>query len=321
MKRGIIYLAAALLFALVVWLVERPESSRINDVSSDLLYSDYDAKEIDRIEIGKLLEGVQLKKGEDGKWMVAEFVTPIKAELNEKEGRSNEPVKWFRADSSKVKSALGKFGALEKGILVSSAADKRNMFEVGAMGLFIKCYDDRGNEALNLVIGKNGPDFISNYLRKGDSDEVYLVSVPLQGIFSIEPNDWRDAKMLSIPTGEITSVEVDSGGKSMRIERRSDGSWTMTLPEEKDLDKNDVTAYLDKIAVLNADEFGDLFPGGDVMTLKIGLSTGDIKTLEFVRDARSKKGKWMTRFAGDDEIYVVPKWWIEQLWGRFSSTN
>lgn len=174
MKRPLFLLLAIALVTALVVLWQQPQRLPQADAQDDLFFPDYDARRVMRVEIAQQGEGVQLKKnGED--WQVA----PLGEEL------------WFPADRSRINAALGIFGDVERGILVSSNPEKQKLYQVGAEGLQLKLFAEHDLLMGELVIGKNGPDFGSSYVRLAAENDVYLVGQSLLGIFSIAADDWK----------------------------------------------------------------------------------------------------------------------------------
>ena len=174
MKRPLFLLLALALVTALVALWQQPQQLPQADAQADLFFPDYDARRIVRLEIAQQGEGVQLtKNGED--WQVASL------------GAES----WFPADRSRIHAALGIFGDLERGILVSRNPEKQKLYQVGTEGLRLKLVAEHNVVLGELVIGKNGPDFGSSYVRLATADDVYLVGQSLLGIFSIAADDWK----------------------------------------------------------------------------------------------------------------------------------
>ncbi|MBN1282613.1 MAG: DUF4340 domain-containing protein [Proteobacteria bacterium] len=194
------YLAAAIAAAAIVLIFESPVRPRSDDASAEPLIPGFEGANVERIELSQLLDGAVLERA-GGCWRVSEDATPLKRELYAKEGREIPDRLWGEADSSRVSTALGVFGGLERGIVVSTNPKRRDLFQVGAAGLEVRLVDKGGSPVAELVIGKSGPDYGSTYIRRSGADEVYLVRRPLSGIFSPVADDWRKLKTQKDPAG------------------------------------------------------------------------------------------------------------------------
>ena len=189
-KRPLLYLAVALLVVIATFIVERPEDSRLSDVSSVYLVDDFDFAKVASFEVTQLMDGAQLKREGDG-WLVSELASPARRELLAKNGEAAPEVKWVPADGTRVKSALGGFGGLEEGLFVSDNLDKQHMYQVDAAGVSVRGYDADGNKLFDVIVGKNGPDFMGTFVRRAGENRVWLVNRPLVGAFSPRAADWQ----------------------------------------------------------------------------------------------------------------------------------
>ena len=208
MKRSLIYLGVVLAVAVIVFLIERPDLLNRGDASEEPIYPQYDARRVDRIEIGQLLSGVQLKR-EGNEWKVADLVTPMRKSLLEKEGKELPKPKWFKADRLAVGGALGVFGQFPRGVVVSTNAEMQGVYRVaGNVGLRVRLFDESGEKMVDVVIGKQSPDFSSNYLRVERSDTVTLTDRVIDAMFPTTVAHWRDRTIWSINPDTVEAVSV-----------------------------------------------------------------------------------------------------------------
>jgi len=192
-RRPIIYLAIAVVAALVILALENPFAPRVNDSADEYFIPDYDSADVMRLGVKQLINGAELKRDGD-EWVVAERTTALKKQLLESEGRDVPPTVWEKADKLRVMSALGSFGGLLEGVLVSRNAGKQTLYNTGPAGLHVTGFDGDDKIIFDVIIGKNGPDFASSYIRRANEDNVYLVRRSLMGIFSPSAEDWEEKK-------------------------------------------------------------------------------------------------------------------------------
>lgn len=315
-KRSIIYLSIAAAVAITAFIIERPDRSRVSDVAEEYFIPDYDIEAVYRVDISQLIDGATIAREGDG-WQVAELVTPLKGELMEKEEREPKPVRARRADGERVRSALGSFSGLEQGVLVSKNPDKRSLYQVGETGLRVKGYDRDGAQIFDIVIGKNGPDLVSSYIRRGDEDEVYLAGRSLMGIFSPRPGDWRDRKITSVEPSEITAIEVAAPKGSYRMLHSDEGKWEIEGSTEGKADDARIKEFAKKLAALKADGFAD-----DADIEKSGLKAPGIKlTLVYKPDKTAalkiggpdESGKYHASLDGREDVYLISKEFVESI--------
>lgn len=314
--RPFLYLGLALAFALVVLAVERPNRPRIDDAKDGYFLPGFDSKNISRIEVEQLLDGVDLKR--DGNaWLVADRITPLKKELLQKEGRSEPEQRWHLADHTRVTSALGSFGGLGDGILVSDNVEKQPLYQLDRGGVLVKGFDAGGKEVLAVVVGKSGPDFTSTYIRRMNDDRVFLVHRPLMGTFSAIADDWRERKLWAMDPNDIASIEVAGPKGSWRMERNTDKVWTVTTPDQRTPDATRAQELAGKFSQVRAIEFAD-----DVDEKVSGLASPFIvfslaatgkPPLKLVIGSADDKGRRYARLEGTSNTVLLSKEFIDAI--------
>ena len=185
------YLAAALVIAAVVFIVEKPEKPRIGDVAEKDFIANFDSSKIFGVKISQLIDGVVLKR-EGDVWQVSQLITPARKELNEKEGGETELAAFQNADKTRVMGAINSFSGMGEGVLVSDNPEKQMTYQVGVAGIKVSFFGADEKPIEELIIGKNGPDFASSYVRRANDNKVYLVRRTLTGFFSPRVDDWLE---------------------------------------------------------------------------------------------------------------------------------
>jgi hypothetical protein len=293
----IILLLAAIAIAVAVIVIENPMRSRVDDVADGTFSPGFDSNEVELVQITQLLSGAELKR--DGeRWLVSESVTPIKDELLTKEGRERPGQRWFRADRGRVVSALGSFGGLPEGVVVSTNSEKRALYQVEATGLRVRLIGKGGEVIEDVIVGKNGPDLASNYVRRPDEDEVYLVRHPLIGVFSPNAPDWRERKLWMLRPADIAALSVSSKDGSFEARRGGD----------------DFEGIASALSHVSADGFPrdpDMQPGEEIATLRVEYDGGDPLTLRIYEE--EDDGRYSARLEGVDETYLLTKEFVESL--------
>lgn len=324
-KRPLIYLGIVIVLALAVLLIEGPESLRVNDSSENDFVPDFDSAKVERIEVEQLIDGASLKR--DGEnWLVAEIITPSKKNLLEKEGKELPPQKWHGADRSRVNSALGIFGGMEQGVMVSTNPEKQPLYHVNASsGLKVKLFDAKDNLIADVVIGKNGPDLASNYIRRASDDSVYLIPRAIMGIFTPRADDWRERRLWSIEPNDIKGVEVKIGKKEWAASKGEDNEWTLTVPPNVSANSEKIREFVKKISDVRARGFADevdiAAAGIDKPASQLSISYGDGKTVTLTvgkvkepkADKKTKEDVFYGRLEGSDQIYTLEKEFADSI--------
>lgn len=115
--------------------------------------------------------------------------------LQKKEGSWQRNEATQSAQKEKVEMLLETVKEMEKEELVSQNPEKRDIYKVDNSGMQV-VLKSGDQEFVNLYVGKRGPDFLSTYVRKKDSDNVWLIKKTLQSIF--RPSSWEPD---NIPAG------------------------------------------------------------------------------------------------------------------------
>jgi len=315
-KRPYIYLAIAVVAALIVLAIESPRISRVSDVGDGYFIPDYATSDVATVEVAQLINGVRLARdGEE--WLVSDFTTPMKQTLLEKEGRKIETPRRYAADSSRVENALGAFGGLEEGVLVSDNPEKQRFYRVGPAGLRVKGMDADGKTIFDIVIGKNGPDMASTYIRNAHEDKVYLVHRSLLGAFSTRVDDWRSKLIWNLHPKQIGRVEIASGDKKVIARRDPDGAWKIVESSDPKFDQKRLEKVLDRLRAVRAAGIANV-------TDRVATGLGDPDAVvrlttrdgeDFILDIgkTTKTGKYFARREGDEDVYLLSKGFVDSI--------
>jgi|GEM_PF-1149165 hypothetical protein len=316
--RPFYYLSIAVAVAIAIILIEKPGMWRTEDDSADYFVPDYDSAKVMRIEIEQLLGGAKLKR-EGKRWLVSGLITPLKEDLLKKEGRKKPAVRWRLADGSRVNGALGVFGGLERGALVSTNPKKRALYQVDDQtGLRVRLQGEGKHNILDVIIGKNGPDFASSYIRRADQDEVYLVPRTLTGRFSPMVDDWRERNLWTVDVDDVTAMEVRSPQGAYSLTRSKDKmSWTLKTINGGQLDNESAMGYVRKLAQVRAVGFADdvdtKSAGLNEPEIAVSITTVDGKRLKFFVGKKDKRGRCYAKMEGAEDIYLLSKNFVNSI--------
>lgn len=323
-KKPLIFLALAILFALVVLTLERPETPRVDSVDESYFLPGFDSAKVARIDVLQIIDGTEIYREGDS-WMVKSILTPAKQSLNDKEGVAAPEEKSFPADAARVNSAIGIFTGLTKGTVASDNPEKKDIYQVGVTGTTVKLFDNADKPIGEFVIGKNGPDFTSSYVRFNGEDDVFLVNRSLGGLFSARTNDWRDKTIFAFDPAAITDINVKIVKNEYAISRKKGGEWKSTVPEGIELDAASVQKLVGKVAKLNAVDFADgiddIKAGLDApeYTITVVDSNGAASKLIIGKEENAKRK--FAKLSGKEQIYLLPEGFVESLPASLEKKN
>jgi hypothetical protein len=140
-------------------------------------------------------------------------------------------------------------------------------------------------EIAHLYIGKSGPDLFSTYIRKAESDEVFLYEEHLRGQFDREVNNWRDKKIMDFNPSGVTTLRIVKEEETIVLSKDTEENWHLEEPVSSLAEKAEVENVLRAFSGLSAADFAakeELSESGiDEPTYQISveLKDGQKKTL------------------------------------------
>jgi hypothetical protein len=289
------FLIGFLLILLIAIILERPWKSAQKENKT----LGINPERVSIIEIREKENHLRLVR-EDGNWFV------------EKEG------KRARADSSAVERALSNIGDL-RGDVISKNPQKYELFEVTEdKSTILTFLSSEGETLLVLYVGKKGPDYSSNYVRRGGSEEVYLIGSYIKPQFHTDFRRWRNKRVLYFDEKSAYYLELISK-KDTLIFTRADTGWVCESFEEP-LDTLKVVQALRSLSRLYSYDFADTVSLEDAglkdppFIVKVELTDG---TQYLLKVGNLQDTKYYVQREGDETIYLVSKYSVE----RFKKTR
>ncbi|MCX8011593.1 MAG: DUF4340 domain-containing protein, partial [Desulfobacterota bacterium] len=242
LRHNLILLILLIIFASIVLLVEKPfeDRSKKDFEEAQPLFPDLKLEQVKKIKIKKHHTTTILKK-KDNNWYAV--------------GKED-----YLADSDLVEGAIKKIQELKKSNLASRKKDKHSLFAVEeGKGLEVRLLGDKENPLVRLLIGKTGPEFLSTYIRRADSDEVYLWKEYLRTDFDREINGWRDRTILEFNPGEVLTLSINKIKEKENITLTKDtkGNWHLEEPFSRLAENSRLEKLLANLVELRAADFPD----------------------------------------------------------------
>jgi hypothetical protein len=131
----------------------------------------------------------------------------------------------FGADTAAVTSLLAQIGKLKSATVASRNPKNFGSFDVSdEKAVAVKIEDAAQKVTTHVLVGKNGPDIFSTYVRAKDAAAVYLVPGIFRNIADRELKDWRDKKIWKFEGNRVTRYSV-AGDRKLQLEKDAAGSW------------------------------------------------------------------------------------------------
>lgn len=310
-SRPILYLICAILLAVVVFWIERPDRAQVKGANDQLLLPQITESQVTKIEIEHLLNGVIISRNESAKWNVEQYETKMAEQVRKQEADSAEKIPQFTsfpADPKRIEDMLTDLKELRVGAVASRKPESHSKLQVSGAGLSVKFLDADGEVLEDLTVGKQGPDFLSTYVRRANEDEVYLVSEQLHGRFPTNVNEWRDRTLWNIDLGEIQKVEVDRLSGGFILIKQADGKFKANHSVKIDNDK--LRSWLTSWNELKAETIADNVDTSDAglknakSKLIVTLKDESVQTLLIGKDSPS--GTPYGQLENQQTVYILP---------------
>ncbi len=131
----------------------------------------------------------------------------------------------YEAETAAVISLLGQVGKIKSATVASRNPKNFDSFEVSDGKAVDVKIEDAGSKVLaHVLLGKNGPDVFSTYVRAKDAQAVYLAPGLLKNMADRELKDWRDKTIWKLNRDGIVHYTV-AGDKSLQLRKDNSGAW------------------------------------------------------------------------------------------------
>ncbi|MBP6875882.1 MAG: DUF4340 domain-containing protein [Candidatus Eisenbacteria bacterium] len=218
-------------------LTRRVEHSR-EQIKSGMIFPEARAEKVAAIEMIAKEDTVRLRR-EMGRWLVAT--------------EGDEP-----ADTAAVRGLLEKLSSFDRKYRVSNNPAMQATFEVDdASGMEARLLDAQGKTLADFRLGKNGPDFRSQYFRPAASSEVYLIPEYLRGSFDVNRATWRERTIFAFDPVRVQRVFIQGEKESFQIDKTPAGEFVFAGPDSVRAKSNLVQAIARTLSTLRADDFPD----------------------------------------------------------------
>jgi hypothetical protein len=224
----------------------------------------------------------------------------------------------YPADPEAVNAIFTALAGIRASELVSKSAEKQALYEVDSAGTTVTVSGGDGRPLARFIVGKNGPDFQSSYVRPVDSEKVYLSSESLRSVVDRGRRGWRDRKILSFAPEDVVGMRLLSAGDTLALDKQPDGTWAVA----GDASRVGRAPVLDGIhrtlARYITDEFADSVSADTVglappeRVIEVQVRTGPPEVLE-IGKLKEERQYWVRR-GGKPTIFIVSRARVDTVW-------
>ena len=284
--RTILFLCGILaLLAVVALLTGRAERKRLSPGASARLLPRVEAAKVTRFDVTRRGTTTTLEL-KDGAWKVEPHDLP--------------------ADDDAIRKALALLEKLGRGEVAAENPAKHELLEVKegqATAVAVSVFaDPKDGPTAEILIGKTGGDFQSNFVRLKGESRVYRSQELIRPAFDRDATAWADRNVLRFEPDDAVKVELaPREGASLVIERKAHGDpWRITAPTPGPANTTLVDGMVGNLSMLRADDFATLY---DAATTGLGHPSRSAVTL---KDGRTLEAQW-GKEAPSSRVYVQTK--------------
>jgi hypothetical protein len=304
-----LYLLGAVFLAAVILYAEQPGDLQRTPAMTPL-FPELQTEQIATIEIEQLLSAITLTRSGDG------WVVQIRESAMAKNARDPAVDVEFdttprKADAERINQMLELMQTMEVGSIASRNADNHNKLQVGAIGLHVRAFDGDGVKRAHLIVGKQGPDYFSTYIRKDGADAAYLVKESLSGRFPVQVKQWRDKTVWNVDPDQLTKISIDRMDGGFQLEKSAAGAFELIDPKKlTGLSLEKLQEWFGQWTKLEATDIAEGVSKKEAglvrpkTSITITFTDGTTRILNLGND--SPQGSPYGQTADSDEIYILP---------------
>ena len=192
MKHTMVVLGIVFAVLLACFLIYNRPLDGLGSMSLPLLKLTQD--DVAAFQINNFADSYHFQKAPDG-WFINRVTNELARSLDQDAGAAKQTMPsndelLQMADPVAVTQLLTHLLLLETPEPIATRSNVAQIFQINPFSLHIVFYDEKGIELDRLFVGKQGPDLMSSFVKRGGSDAVYLVDQNLQGLMLKSFEDW-----------------------------------------------------------------------------------------------------------------------------------
>ena len=232
----------------------------------------------------------------------------------------------YPADSALAATALEKLGKMTRGELLSQNVEKQSLFEVdSARGTYVEAFDGKGVSLGAILIGKNGADWSSAFVRAMGSNNVYSVGGNVKSSFFADRKRWRNKLVMKFDESLAEKIVLaKQGGTTISLEKKSDttvpASWRLVGSDSGTVLTDKVNEILSAASNLHALDYEEQALSDSAMgfaapelVLNISLKGGSMRRLIVGRKKETSSNQFWVRTNDKPYTFLVEDFTIQKF--------
>lgn len=290
--RNTIFLVVIVAILAVIAIATRNAERSRERIDSGPIFSDANWEATAEILMVAESDTVRLRK-QDDRWLVASD-------------------RDYPADTLLTRSILEKIRAFDRKHLRSRSSEMQTTFEVDdTSGTEVLFAGADGAPMAHFRVGKNGPDFRSQYIRPVESNEVFLIPENLRSTFDVKRATWRDRTIFAFERDGVKRlVFLPEDGETIVVEKDAADNYVITAPDSAAAKQSPIESAVRTLATLRCDAFPDSLPSPAAAGLEpprqrveVHMDDGASYGLDFGEEAQH--ARIYVRKDGDDTIFLL----------------
>ncbi|UCD58642.1 MAG: DUF4340 domain-containing protein [Candidatus Hydrogenedentota bacterium] len=106
-----------------------------------------------------------------------------------------------------------------------------------------------------LLLGASTPDGANSYAKRSSGEQVFTVSKSARSTMDRSLFDMRDKTVFDFSVPEVQGLTAYRNGRTLKFEKRQEGEWMMSSPEERIADAGKIRGLLDTIKYARIKKF------------------------------------------------------------------
>ncbi|MEK7188886.1 MAG: DUF4340 domain-containing protein [Patescibacteria group bacterium] len=221
----------------------------------------------------------------------------------------------YRVNPDYVAELLTMFKELPRGELASRNPEKHEELQVDDLGVKIQAWED-SEQVIDAIIGKEGPGFVSTYVRHAGSDNAYLASSNIRPVFN--RTDWRDKRVWVFDPLKVTSIDWRYNDAEISLIKTGDG-WKQAEPFSKDSSDAVIGPVLASLADLFAADIREDVSKEDAgiagkpqaIRIELGFETGERDALIVGDKLPAPSEEYYIGRENADLVWTIDSWTVE----------
>ena len=221
----------------------------------------------------------------------------------------------YRVNPDYMEDLLNIFDEMPRGELASRNPEKHEDLQVDDLGVRIQAWQAE-EQVIDAMIGKEGPGFMTTYMRHTESDNVYLSVKNIRPVFN--RTDWRDKRVWIFDPLKVTSIDwryEESEFSLMKI----GGGWRQITPFDKESSDEVVGPVLAQLTDMFAaniheditkEEAGIIGKPQDIR-IELGFETGEKDALIVGDKLEEPSEEYYIGRENSPLVWTIDSWTVE----------